>query len=286
MKIRGPNDEFADRVPSDQSTSRPSQVELYVEHLSKSFGNKLALTDINLEARRGEIVAVVGTSGSGKTTLLRHLTGHFKPDRGRVLLADHDLNGSPLVDLATLDSAGMERLARHWAVVFQQNGLMSGTVYDDIALPLRVVQNLDEAAIRSRVSEAVLAVGLDMEKDTNLNVDQLSGGMAKRVAIAGALALDPILIFYDEPTTALDPSLSWRIQDLIQTVHNRPTATGFARTSLIITHDKDLLYRLKPRIIMLEAGRIVFDGSHDAFTHSDSPLIRPYLELMPVLHSP
>jgi phospholipid/cholesterol/gamma-HCH transport system ATP-binding protein len=268
----------------DPNARRSPAIEIRVEGLCKSFGDKRALDAINLEVHSGEMVAIVGSSGSGKSTLLRHLTGHFKPDRGRVLIADHESTNSPLVDLATLNPAGMERLERHWAVVFQQNGLITGTVYDDIALPLRIVQGLDESTIRTRVSRVIRAVGLDAESDENINVDQLSGGMAKRVAIAGALALDPVLIFYDEPTTGLDPSLSWKIQDVIQMVHQRPTEFGLARTSLVITHDKDLLHRLRPRIVMLEAGRIVFEGNYEAFEHSDSPFIQPYLELMPSLH--
>jgi ABC-type transporter Mla maintaining outer membrane lipid asymmetry ATPase subunit MlaF len=140
-------------------------VEIRVEDLRKSFGGRMALDRINLEIRSGELVAILGSSGSGKSTLLRHLTGHFRPDRGRVLIADHEPAGSPLVDLATLDANGMERLGRHWGVVFQQNGLLSGTTYDNIALHLRVVQDLSEEAIRQLVDQAVTAFGLDIFSD-------------------------------------------------------------------------------------------------------------------------
>ena len=169
--------------------------------------------------------------------------------------------------------------------MFQGNALLSGrTVGYNIALPLSDVQNLDEATIQRKVSEALREVALDPDKDSNLSIDQLSGGMAKRVAIARALALDPILLFYDEPTTGLDPQVADQIQRLIGSVHESKSASGMARTTLVITHDKDLLYRLQPRIIMLEAGRILFDGTYDAFSNSDSPVIRPYFELMPTLH--
>jgi phospholipid/cholesterol/gamma-HCH transport system ATP-binding protein len=259
-------------------------VEIQIENLYKSFGSRNVLDGINLEVRRGEMVAIVGGSGNGKSTLLRLTIGLDHPDRGRVLVADHEAAGSPLVDLATLNAAGMESLERHWAVVFQDNALLSGqTVGFNIGLPLREVQDLDESTVRKKVQDAVREVALDPDKDLSLTTDQLSGGMAKRVAIARALALDPILLLYDEPTTGLDPQVAEKIQDLIGTVHQGKTASGFARTSLIITHDKDLLFRLQPRIVMLDGGRILFEGTYEEFGHSNSPAIRPYFELMPRL---
>ena len=122
------------------------------------------------------------------------------------------------------------------------------------------------------------------ELDEQLQVDQLSGGMAKRVAIARALAIDPILMLYDEPTTGLDPSRSYQIQDLIESVHESRTTSGSVRTTVLITHDKDLLARLHPRITMLDAGNIVFDGTYDSFEKSNLPAVQPYTQLMPLLH--
>jgi phospholipid/cholesterol/gamma-HCH transport system ATP-binding protein len=125
---------------------------------------------------------------------------------------------------------------------------------------------------------------LDPATELDLTVEQLSGPMAKRVAIARALALDPILLLYDEPTTGLDPKVAEQIQDLIGSVHSRKTASGFARTTVVVTHDKDMLYRLQPRILMLDVGHIVFEGTYDAFQNSESPITRPYFDLMPKLH--
>jgi phospholipid/cholesterol/gamma-HCH transport system ATP-binding protein len=270
--------------PQNRGATPSPPVEIRIQNLYKSFGSRRVLDGINLEVDRGEMIAIVGGSGTGKSTLLRLTVGLDQPDRGRILVADHETDGSPLVDLATLNAAGMERLERHWAVVFQGNALLSGrTVGNNIALPLREVQDLDESTIRTRVHEVVREVALDPDKDLDLTVDQLSGGMAKRVAIARALALDPILLLYDEPTTGLDPQVAEQIQDLIGSVHRRRTASGIAQTSLLITHDKDMLYRLGPRIIMLDAGRILFDGTYEAFRQSNAPAIRPYFELMPKL---
>jgi len=260
-----------------------ASAEIRIENLYKSFGDHRVLEGISLEVRRGEMVALVGGSGSGKSTLLRQIIGLAHPDQGRVLIADHESGGSPLVDLAELDAEGMERLQRHWAVVFQGNALLSGqTVSDNIALPLREVQRLDEPTIRRKVYDVVRQVALDPEKVLDRMIEQLSGGMAKRVAIARALALDPILLLYDEPTTGLDPAVAEQIQELIDSVHQRQTAAGFARTSLLITHDREMLYRLGPRMIMLDGGHIVFEGTYEAFQHVQ--IAQPYFEVMPKLH--
>ena len=133
------------------------------------------------------------------------MIGRHQPDRGRVLVANHDLEGTPLVDLALLDDEGMDQLRIHWAVVFQGNALFSDTVFKNIALWLREVKTLDRREIRRRARAAVTAVGLDPGTVLGKQREVLSGGMAKRVAVARAVAMKPTLVFYDEPTTGLDP---------------------------------------------------------------------------------
>jgi phospholipid/cholesterol/gamma-HCH transport system ATP-binding protein len=259
------------------------ELEIRTENLAKFYGNQIVLQRVNLDVKRGQMVAVIGASGGGKTTLLKLMTAQEQPDQGRVSVADHESPGSPLMVLATANERHLDRLRRHWAVVFQGNALFSGTVYDNLAFSLRDLKQEDELTIRERIEQVIQSVELDVRKDLQLNVDELSGGMAKRVAIARALVLDPILIFYDEPTSGLDPILTSEIHELIRTVHLRQPEGDVARTSIIITHERDLLLRLQPRIIMLHEGRIFFDGTYDAFSHSDSPIIRPYYEVMPVL---
>jgi phospholipid/cholesterol/gamma-HCH transport system ATP-binding protein len=259
-------------------------VELRVENLHKSFGRNCVLRGVNLEIRRGEMVAIVGSSGCGKTVLLKHMIGHLEPERGRVLVADHETAGAPLTDLATLSPSEMDRLRRHWAVVFQKNALFTGTVYQNIALGLEDVKGMEEPEIGRCIRDVVASVGLDPEQVPPMNRESLSGGMAKRVAVARALALDPLLLFYDEPTTGLDPEFAQRIQDLVRDVHNRKTSTGSQRTTIIITHDIGLLCRLQPRVVMLHQGTVLFDGPAELFEKSKSPYIKPYLDLMPMLH--
>ncbi len=258
--------------------------EIKVEDLHKSFGTHEVLRGIDLVVHRGEMVAIVGGSGCGKTVLLEQIIGHMRPDRGRVLIADHDLPGAPLVDLATLDPEQMDGVRRHWAVVFQRNALFSGTVRENIALWLREVARLPDDEIERRARAALLAVGLDPDEVLAVDRDRLSGGMAKRVAVARGLAMEPTIMFYDEPTAGLDPGHAARLHELIGRTHREDREGRPQRTTLVITHDKDLLFRLRPRVIMLHEGRVFFDGTYAQFKRSPSPVIRPYFSLMPVLH--
>jgi phospholipid/cholesterol/gamma-HCH transport system ATP-binding protein len=260
-----------------------SAVEIRAEGISKSFGRRRVLRGICVEVRRGEIVAVVGASGSGKTVMLDILTGLLKPDQGRVLVADHSRPGLPLVDLGQLDWQGLDDVRLHWAVVFQRNALFTGTVYDNVALWLREHTDLSEERVRQRVRESLRAAALDVDDVVGKSRDELSGGMAKRVAIARAIAVEPAVIFYDEPTTGLDPVISAAIHELIYSTHHRPMADGSSRTTMIVTHDKDLLRRLEPRVVMLHEGGIVFDGTYFQFLESDVEPAVEYLRTMPVL---
>lgn len=272
------------RADPDPQSADERPVEIRVEDLSRSFGSHRVLHGIDLTIHQGEIVAIVGPSGCGKTVLVDHIIGLLKPDSGRILVVNHDEPSEPLVDLTTLEEDDLDTVRKHWAVVFQRNALFSGTVYENVALWLREVAGLSEKAIEPIVRASVESVGLDYDSVAHKDRDDLSGGMAKRVAIARAVAMDPCVIFYDEPTTGLDPHSSIQIHDLICQTHGRPLQGGSARTSIVITHDKDLLARIKPRIVMLNEGRVYFDGPYDRFRRSESELIKPYLALMPLLH--
>lgn len=283
-------------------------VEIRVEALRKAFRGRVVLDGIDAEIRRGEIVAIVGASGSGKTVFLDHLVGLLKPDSGRVLVADHDAGEFAMVDLADLSDDDLDRIRLRWAVVFQRNALFSGSVRDNIALWLREHTDLGERSIEERIRKSLAAAALDVDDVIDKDRDSLSGGMAKRVAIARALAIDPLVIFYDEPTTGLDPMVAGQIHELVWHVHHEAQGRLFGglgevsvgsgadgaaregsaegpgvRTSIIVTHDKDLLRRIQPRVIMLHEGAVCFDGPYEKFGGPDCPLAQQYLAAMPVL---
>lgn len=261
--------------------------EIIIEDLHKAFGDNAVLRGITLTVHPGDAVAIVGGSGCGKTVLLNHVLGQLDPDRGRVSVVDHSRAEAPLLNLADLDDAALDAVHQHWGVVFQRNALFSGSVFDNIALWLAEVKNLDDAPITDIARRVLAQVALPDDNDfLNLDVGSLSGGMAKRLAVARALAMEPDVVFYDEPTTGLDPTSSAQIHDVIFATHHaaRPAGKG-ARTTLIITHDKDLLHRVRPRTVMLHDGRVFFDGPYADFEAATSPIIRPYFETMPVLHA-
>lgn len=257
-----------------------SKTEIRIEALYKSFGDNAVLRGIDLELYQREVIAVVGGSGCGKTVLLNHILRQLIPDSGRVKVVDHSDPESPLVDLAEVGEFELEKIFQHWGVVFQRNALFSTTVLGNIALWLREVKGLEEDAILPIARRSLKSVGLGSE-DTFLDQpsEKLSGGMAKRLAVARAIAMDPAVIFYDEPTTGLDPSSCAQIHNLIYDMHYAVEH----RTTLIITHDKDLLQRLRPRTIMLHEGKVFFDGPFEKFKEAKSEIIRPYFDIMPLL---
>lgn len=256
--------------------------DISIEDLHKAFGDHQVLRGIDLELYRGELVAIFGGSGCGKTILLNHVLGQLAPDRGRVRVADYALPGAPLVDIATLEEAELDRVHTYWGVVFQRNALFSGSVYSNIELWLKEIKGQPDGDILVIARRVLGAVSLPSDDGfLESAVESLSGGMAKRLAIARALSMDPKVMFYDEPTTGLDPTSAAQVQDLIFETHVKDGQAR--RTTVIITHDKDLLSRLHPKIVMLHEGRIAFDGSFDEFKGATSPIIRPYFDLMPAL---
>jgi len=266
--------------------SPESQTEIRIENLHKYFGDNKVLRGVDLTFNSGELIAIVGGSGCGKTVLLNIILGQYAPDQGVITILDRSRREWKLKNLADFSEFEIDNIHKHWGVVFQRNALFSGSVFINIALWLREIKGMDDDAILPIAVRALEAVGLPSDQAfLQTSNNDLSGGMAKRLAIARAISMDPWLFFYDEPTTGLDPVSSAHIHDLIYSIHNAPAEKGSRKTSIIITHDKDLLMRLRPRVVMLHQGRVHFDGAFAAFESADSDVIRPYFKLMPILQS-
>jgi len=194
-----------------------------VENLRKSFGGQPVLKGVNLEVNRGEIMIVIGQSGGGKTVLLKHLLGLLRADAGRIVVAG--------VDITELRGEALDAVRRRYGVVFQGGALFdSMSVFDNVAFPLRERTALGRAEIAERANAKLEQVGLGGMGEKN--PAEISGGMRKRVAIARALVTEPEIVFFDEPTTGLDPVLVNTIHGLIVDLHAK-----FAFTAVMVSHE-------------------------------------------------
>ena len=219
-----------------------------VNNLWTRFGEHVVHRDINLAVERGEVLSLVGGSGSGKTTLLRQMMGLETPAQGEVKVFGVSRQHS--------DPDEIQRIRNRWGVLFQQGALFSAfSVYDNIALPLRELGTLDEDLIRELVLLKLGMVGIEAEHATKMPSD-LSGGMVKRVALARALALEPELLFLDEPTAGLDPDRSESFVRLIEELRRE-----LELTVVMVTHDLDTLISLSSRVAVLCDQHIVAIGT-------------------------
>ena len=264
----------------------PNQnTEIRVEGLHKAFEGNRVLCGIDLTIYRGDFVAIVGGSGCGKTVLLNHMLGLLTPDRGKVLVSNYGKENAPLISLDDASQTEIDQIHTHWGVVFQGNALFSGTVYDNLALWLDEVRHMEDGDILLVAQKVLEAVALPFDEEfLQTETHSLSGGMAKRLAVARAMAMSPHVLFHDEPTTGLDPTSASQIHELLFKSHEEIREKGQTRTTIVITHDKDLLSRLAPRTVMIHEGTIHFDGPFADFEASNSPIIRPYFEQMHDLH--
>jgi phospholipid/cholesterol/gamma-HCH transport system ATP-binding protein len=241
----------------------PGEVLIRVSGLRKSFDDREVLSGIDLEVRRGEVVVIMGGSGCGKSTLLRHLIGAVTPDHGVV-----ELFGK---DLATLDEDGLNAIRKRFGILFQSGALFNSlTVGENVALPLREHTDLDDEVIRIILKMKLELVGLrDFEA---LMPSQISGGMKKRVGLARAMALDPEIIFYDEPGAGLDPVMAGVIDKLILDFSRK-----LAVTSVVVTHEMGSAFRIADRMVMLYEGRVVASGTPEEIRTSTDPVVKQFI---------
>ena len=253
-------------VATEPRTARrriTSEVLIRVSGLKKSLGGRQVLAGVDLEVRRGEVLVVMGGSGCGKSTLLRHMIGALTPDEGRV-----EVFGK---DLASLDEKGLNETRKRFGILFQSGALFNSlTVGENVALPLREHTDLDEEVIRIVMKMKLEMVGLrDFE---GLMPAQISGGMKKRVALARAIALDPEIIFYDEPGAGLDPVMAGVIDKLIADLSGK-----LGVTSVVVTHEMGSAFRIADRMAMLYEGRVVARGTPGEIRASSDPLVQQFI---------
>lgn len=235
-----------------------------ITNLKKSFNGHEILRGINLFIPRGKITVIIGHSGSGKTVLLRHIIGLLHPDSGSVIV--------DRVNIHDLPRAELSEFRKRFGMLFQNAALFDSlSVFDNVAFPLIEHRKMhDQNKIREIVKEKLKLVGLSgaIEKMPS----ELSGGMRKRVGLARAIALDPEIILYDEPTTGLDPIMTVAIDNLILSMQQR-----LGVTSVVISHDVDSAFRIADQIAMIIDGRIVACGTPEEMRSSNIEGVREFL---------
>src|SRR5262245_16236607 len=242
--------------PHHFTTAPPHHPIISLANVSMQFGSQRVLESIQLDVQRGQTLVVVGESGCGKTVLLKLINGLLRQKHGRVLFVGRDL--------AMLNDRELMHVRLRMGFLFQGSALFDSlSVFDNVAFGPRNVGQLSDEAIRERVQQRLQEVGLPAGAETKKPAE-LSGGMKKRVGLARALALDPEVMLYDEPTTGLDPIMSDVINELIvQTRQRRPV------TSVVVTHDMKTVLKVADRIVMLYplahlglgVPQILFDGT-------------------------
>ena len=234
-----------------------------VNKLFKAYNSREILSDINFSVDQGQSVAIVGKSGAGKSVLLKSLIGLIKPDEGEIVI-DNQL-------VTAMNFNQLQTIRANIGMVFQFGALFdSMSVGENISLALRKLTKLSKEEIKSRVFNSLSEV--DMENTEKLMPSELSGGMKKRVGIARAIAIEPSYLFYDEPTTGLDPIMTDSINRLILKFQNTRDVT-----SVIITHEMRTVYDVADRVLFLNDGKIWFDGNPQEIKESKDIVVQQFI---------
>ena len=234
-----------------------------VEGLTKSFGRQPVLRELTLEVATGTITIIIGRSGGGKSVFLKHLVGLMRPDAGRILVDGVEITG--------LRGRALEEIRRTYGVVFQGGALFdSMSCWDNVAFPLREKTRVAADELAKRVEAALAQVGL--EGVGAKYPAEISGGMRKRVAIARALVTEPEIVFFDEPTTGLDPVLVNTIHHLILDLHRR-----FRFTAVVVSHEIPEIFEIADTVAMLHEGRIVEVGPPAAIRASTNRVVQRFI---------
>jgi phospholipid/cholesterol/gamma-HCH transport system ATP-binding protein len=240
-----------------------------VECRNVSFGydQRRILDDVSFTVPRGKVTALMGASGGGKTTVLRLIGGQARPQRGDVLFDGENVAG--------LDRSGLYGIRRRMGMLFQFGALFTDlSVFDNVAFPLREHAGLPESLVRDIVLMKLNAVGLRGARD--LMPSQVSGGMARRVALARAIALDPDLVMYDEPFAGLDPISLGTAAQLIRRLNDT-----LGITSIVVSHDLEETFRIADKVVILANGGIAAQGTPEEVRTSTDPLVHQFVHALP-----
>ena len=236
---------------------------IQVLDVTKRFGAQVVLDSIRLDVIEGETLVVMGGSGSGKSTLLRLMIGNIMPDAGEIIALGQNIS--------TKSPAQLAAYRKSIGVLFQSGALFNSmTVADNVALPLREHSDLPEETIEIVVKIKLELVGLRQHADKM--PAQLSGGMKKRAGLARALALDPKILFYDEPSAGLDPVTSAEIDELIIDLNKK-----LGVTSVVVTHEMESAFRIAHRMVLLDRGKFIISGTPDEMRNNTDPLVRQFV---------
>lgn len=243
---------------------KPGETLIEVDDLVTHYGDTLVLDHVSCRIKRGEIFVIIGGSGCGKTTLLKHMTGLLRPTSGAIRYAGRDIT--------KLDEDELAQVQRTIGIAFQSSGLFNSmTVGDNVALPLKEYGHVDKRMLDSLVRLKLSLVGLAAAQ--HLTPDELSGGMRKRAGLARAIALDPPVVFFDEPSAGLDPIMASGLDDLVLNLRNL-----LGITFVIVTHELDSIRKVADRILMLDLGKALFLGTLDEAERVDVPRLRQFFE--------
>jgi len=238
-----------------------------VQNLTVGYGSNVLMKDLNFTVNNGEIFVILGGSGCGKTTILRLIGGQYAAQSGQVLFEGQDIG--------KMTSSQLMNARRRMGMLFQFGALFTDlSVYENVAFPLREHTDLTEELLRSLVLMKLNAVGLRGARD--LMPAQISGGMARRVALARAIALDPPLIMYDEPFAGLDPISLGITARLIRDLNN-----ALGATSLLVTHDVEETFAIADYVYFIANGRIGAEGTPEELSRSTDPFVRQFLDASP-----
>jgi phospholipid/cholesterol/gamma-HCH transport system ATP-binding protein len=246
------------------ATKSKSPYALEVRGLTRSFGARKILSDVSFQLKHGEILIIMGGSGCGKSTLLRHIIGSLKPDSGEIYI-----HGT---EITKLDDEGMSKMRKRFGMLFQTGALFNSlTVGENVALPI-----LESSDVSPNIAELVVKMKLELVGLTgfeDLKPSQISGGMKKRVGMARALALDPDLLFCDEPTAGLDPVMTAVIDTLTVDLTRK-----LGLSAVVVTHDMTSAFRIATQMIFLFEGKVLAAGTPDEIKNNPNPYLQQFIK--------